>query len=158
MSALNRHIHLDLPGPRSTTVHWPESHSRNHKPTEKEYKSSRPGAKPLSTMPGGRLVFRISVLPSWVESPVYTSSSRIPQINPHKRPMHSVPLWIGCRSLFQTLFCWQSHVTALDQALRFPSYRPLQLDPSLISFAESRQLISQENLWRSWRLQYRLLY
>jgi hypothetical protein len=82
-------------------------------------------------MPGGGLFFRISVLPSWVES-VYISSVVSPHQPPNKRPMHSVPLWIAAALYFVTLFCWQSHyVTALDQALRFPSYRSLQLDPSL---------------------------
>jgi hypothetical protein len=46
--------------------------------------------------------------------------------------MHSVPLWIAAVVYFVTLFCWQTHyVTALDQAFRFPSYRSIQLDPSL---------------------------
>jgi len=82
-------------------------------------------------MSGRRLFSRISVLPSWVES-VYISSVVSPHQPPNKRPMHSVPLWIAAALYFVTLFCWQSHyVTALDQALRFPSYRSLQLDPSL---------------------------
>jgi hypothetical protein len=48
-------------------------------------------------------------------------------VSPHKRPMHSVPLWIAAALYFVTLSCWQSHhVTALDQAFHFASYRSLQ--------------------------------
>jgi hypothetical protein len=46
--------------------------------------------------------------------------------------MYSVPLWIGAVLYFVTLFCWQNHyVTALDQGFRFPSYKSLQVSPSL---------------------------
>jgi hypothetical protein len=46
--------------------------------------------------------------------------------------MRSVPVWIAAVLYFVTLLCWQTHyVTALDQAFRFPSYRSIQLDPSL---------------------------
>jgi hypothetical protein len=77
---LNRHIHLDLPGPRSTTVHWVQSSIAETINPLRRNTNLPPSAKPPSPMSGRRLVSRISVLPSWVES-VYISSVVSP-INP----------------------------------------------------------------------------
>src|ERR1700730_12848744 len=81
----------------------PVKHSRNHKPTEEEYKSPAQRKGPVAYVSGRRLVSRISVLPSWVES-VYISSVVSPHQPPNKRPMHSVPLWIAAGLYFVTLF------------------------------------------------------
>jgi hypothetical protein len=109
----------------------PVKHSRNDKPTEEEHKS------PDQTQSPRRLCLDVDWFLEFLFCQVGSSLFIFHQVvsphqPPNKSPMHSVPLWIAAALYFVTLFCWQSHyVTALDQALRFPSYRSLQLDPSL---------------------------